>query len=398
MLKQRRTFMNYRLVMSLIVFCALVSSTALGSLGGTQSAVDTSMPAMPELGSDVGYSTTSTGAQAYSPQGYSQQGQLTGQYDSSSAARIAQSAPPASQQQKLVAYNINSEQPSSVYYSGKSLSWSTFSSTYIGGSPAFWLDTASGWSWYATLPLGGWMRELMYIPASGSLRVYEIYPSGATATYNLGTANPGFSYIWFYGDTSGRHISIFSVNGVASNAVIIDVVPTQSYPVENPIYVPIVPTYPTYPSNYPSTYYYGYGSTSGISTGSQSSGTPGPTGTTPGGQPSQGTGSTTSNKAPYIVSFGPEVPNPPGIGPNNVRFVTDARDADGDTIYYRYLLNGPDTGGAWKDQSSWIPDKYWLLRKTAYKPGNYQIQVQVRDKNHAGENGYDDSRIASYTI
>jgi len=397
MLKYRRTFMNRRLVITLIVFCALMSSTALGSLGGSQSAVDTSLPALGSNALASGTASSTAMGTSASTLAYSQD-LAAGEYDTSSVARIAESAPPTSQQQVLNAYNLNAEQPSAVYYGGRSISWNTFSSSYLGSAPGFWLDTAGGWSWYAMLPLGGWMRELMYIPSSGPLRVYEIYPSGMTATYNLGTARSGFNYVWFNGDTTGRHISIFTVNGVASNAVIVDVVTSQYYPVENPTYVPIY----TYPYNtYPSSYYYGYGFSSEVSTGSGSTGTSIPSGTTPGstgGQTSQGTGSTSSNKAPYIVSFGPEVPTPVGLGENRVRFITDARDPDGATIYFRYLLNGPSTGGAWQDQSSWIPDKYWLLTKTRYDKGTYQIQVQVRDKNHAGENAYDDAKITSYTI
>jgi hypothetical protein len=103
------------------------------------------------------------------------------------------------------------------------------------------------------------------------------------------------------------------------------------------------------------------------------------------------------NLPPSLISFTSDKPSPQVAG-TQVRWTTEAKDPDGDNLYYKYLVKGPQTNGAWQDRTSWIPDKYWSFLTGMFKPGQYQVQVQVRDKNHAGENGYDANKIADFTI
>jgi hypothetical protein len=103
------------------------------------------------------------------------------------------------------------------------------------------------------------------------------------------------------------------------------------------------------------------------------------------------------NLPPKLISFTPDQASPQVAG-TRVRWTTDAKDPDGDVLYYKYLVKGPQTNGVWQDRSSWIPDKYWSFLTGMFKPGLYQVQVQVRDKNHAGENIYDANSIADFTI
>jgi len=103
------------------------------------------------------------------------------------------------------------------------------------------------------------------------------------------------------------------------------------------------------------------------------------------------------NHPPSLASFTADKPSPQMAGAK-VKWTTEAKDFDGDTIYYRYLVKGPQTNEAWQDRTSWIPDKYWSFLTGMFKPGKYQVQVQVRDKNHAGENGYDANKIVDFTI
>ena len=145
-------------------------------------------------------------------------------YDSTVGAYYTTVAPPVSEQSALISYNVATAPPAAVYYRGTYLPWSTFSVTFPKVSPTFWVSTYSGWSWYAVCPTYGWVRELMYIPRTGTLKVYEIYPTGQTKMYNYGWATNGYKYIWFYGDTPGRHIAIFTVSDNPSNAVTVDVV------------------------------------------------------------------------------------------------------------------------------------------------------------------------------
>lgn len=148
-------------------------------------------------------------------------------------AEYYQQPPPESQQGSLLSYDIRSSPPSTVYYGGTYIAWSSFSGAFRGDSPLFWVLASGGWSWQAACPLGSWVRELIYVPKTGTLKVYEIYPSGITQASDLGWASAGYHSIWFNADVPGRHITIFTVSDNPSNAVVIDVEPYQ-----NAIYQP----------------------------------------------------------------------------------------------------------------------------------------------------------------
>jgi len=64
----------------------------------------------------------------------------------------------------------------------------------------------------------------MFIPQTGSLGVYEVYPDRNTKYYDYGYATPGYHYIWFNGDTPGRHTLFITVDKIPSNAVAFDVI------------------------------------------------------------------------------------------------------------------------------------------------------------------------------
>lgn len=133
-------------------------------------------------------------------------------------------APQPSDQRTLLSYNILANQPASVFYNQVMLPWQTFVSTFPKNMPMFWINTQAGWQWYATCPLGGWAQEIMFIPQTGALGVYEVYPDRTTKFYDYGYATPGYHYIWFNGDTPGRHTCIVTVDRLPSNAVAFDVI------------------------------------------------------------------------------------------------------------------------------------------------------------------------------
>jgi hypothetical protein len=132
-------------------------------------------------------------------------------------------APPAEQQNILLSYDVLTSPPSAVYYSGSFMPWQTFNTMFPADQPELWVNTASGWSWYATCPIGGWLQDLIYIPYTGDLKLYELYPDGSTEFYSYGWTGPGYKYIWFYADTPGRHITIVTITDRPSNYITVDV-------------------------------------------------------------------------------------------------------------------------------------------------------------------------------
>jgi hypothetical protein len=133
-------------------------------------------------------------------------------------------APPSTQQNVLLPYSVQTAPPTAVYYSGTFMPWTSFYQVFPAKSPALWVASSAGWSWYASCPVGGWIQNLMYVPYTGTMKLYEFYPDGSIKLYSYGFATPGYKYIWFYADTPGRHLTLFTVFDKPSNYIMIDVV------------------------------------------------------------------------------------------------------------------------------------------------------------------------------
>ena len=132
-------------------------------------------------------------------------------------------APPITQQNVVLSYDIQTAPPAAVYYNSAYMPWTSFYQVFPASSPALWVSSSAGWSWYATCPLGSWAQELMYVPSMGSMKVYELYPDGTTRSVDYGFVAPGYKYVWFNADTPGRHIDVVTVSSIPSNYVTIDV-------------------------------------------------------------------------------------------------------------------------------------------------------------------------------
>ncbi|MBN1235349.1 MAG: hypothetical protein JW999_04780 [Methanotrichaceae archaeon] len=132
-------------------------------------------------------------------------------------------APPVTQQNVLLTYNIQTAPPTAVYYSGSYMPWTSFYQVFPANSPALWVSSSAGWSWYATCPVGSWVQELIYVPVTGAMKLYELHPDGTTTYQNYGFTSPGYKYRWFYAATPGRYIDMITVSDNPSNYLTIDV-------------------------------------------------------------------------------------------------------------------------------------------------------------------------------
>lgn len=152
-----------------------------------------------------------------------------------SAAYTTQ-APPETDMGELLPFD-DSGQSSYVYYSGSYLPWARFSAIFPESMPAMWIRRQSGWSWYATMPLGAWSEMLIFVPDASPVSLYEIYPQGFVWRYDLGYVPPGFYRIWYYADTVGRHACLLYSGGMFSDRVVVDVyqwVPPEPSPAPSP--------------------------------------------------------------------------------------------------------------------------------------------------------------------
>ncbi|NPV62029.1 MAG: hypothetical protein HPY61_05255 [Methanotrichaceae archaeon] len=94
------------------------------------------------------------------------------------------------------------------------------------------------------------------------------------------------------------------------------------------------------------------------------------------------------NETPAMVSLSPDQPGPQPIG-TAVVWTAEATDPENDPLLYRFLLNGSEV-------TEWTAGNVWSW--TASQAGTSQIEVRVRDGKHAGEDGFDSSMVAEYTI
>lgn len=132
-------------------------------------------------------------------------------------------APPVAQQNVLLTYNIQTAPPAAVYYRGSYMPWTSFYQVFPATSPALWVSSSAGWSWYATCPVGSWVQVLMYVPVTGTMKTYDLYPDGNSRYDSYGFATPGYKYRWFNANAPGRYITMLTIADIPSNYITIDV-------------------------------------------------------------------------------------------------------------------------------------------------------------------------------
>ncbi|HPJ30647.1 MAG TPA: hypothetical protein PLZ42_04585 [Methanothrix sp.] len=122
---------------------------------------------------------------------------------------------------EVMAYSPSGSEPRSISFGDRTVSYSTYQSTYLGTN-SLWIMGASSWTQRVVCPLGSYLSLLAYTPSGGRADFFEIYPDGRllSRSYYL---YQGYSRINFEADEVGRHVLIFTANNQPSNAVIVDV-------------------------------------------------------------------------------------------------------------------------------------------------------------------------------
>lgn len=203
------------------VVTALDESTTYGAYPGAPSQVPTPTPATTTT--PAAYPTQPTTVAPSMQQATAETSSVATSGQGIVTALYYTQAPPVMQQNALLAYDVQTAPPAAVYYSGSYLPWTSFYQVFPANSPALWIASSVGWSWYATCPVGSWMQELMYVPVTGAMKVYDLYPDGTTRYYSYGFATPGYKYRWLHADTPGRYITMLTIADIPSNYIVIDV-------------------------------------------------------------------------------------------------------------------------------------------------------------------------------
>ena len=103
------------------------------------------------------------------------------------------------------------------------------------------------------------------------------------------------------------------------------------------------------------------------------------------------------NQTPILNSLTPDIASPqkPGV---TVTWTANATDADKDTLFFRFFLNGPATKGAWQPETDWGTANTWTWKTTASDTGENQVKAQVRDGKHAGVDSFDSELSGYFTL
>ncbi len=205
-----RTFIWTLITLFFFTGIALGGYDLSGSTGAENLTADN--PTVQSLETDTGNAL----ADAMAPQ-------VTAAQPGTQLALYVSQTPVKTDLEGLMPFNVEVSPSINVFYKGTYLGWNGFTSQFPSTSAGLWIERSAGWSWYATMPLGGWARELLYVPIASPISMYDIYPSGFVMRYNLGVVQPGYYYLWYYADTPGRHVDVFGTSSGYSNKVIVDV-------------------------------------------------------------------------------------------------------------------------------------------------------------------------------
>ncbi|MDF0594386.1 Ig-like domain-containing protein, partial [Methanotrichaceae archaeon M04Ac] len=106
---------------------------------------------------------------------------------------------------------------------------------------------------------------------------------------------------------------------------------------------------------------------------------------------------TAQNQPPVANSLTADKSSPQNAG-TSILWTASGTDPDGDSIQYRFWLKGPSTGNAWVEKRGWSTVNTWSWTTTNADVGANQVNVWVRDGNHAPASSYDSFKIADFAI
>jgi hypothetical protein len=154
-----------------------------------------------------------------------------------------------------VPFDIKAKTPSNVFFSSQNqaVPYAQYMSSPNAGANSLWIQGATNWTQYVTVPQGATVTLIAISPAGGRGYLNEIIDG---LMYNFDQIFYPSSQITFYANSIGLHTLYFMLNGQPSNKVTIYVTGTSNY--ETPWYYAYQNYYPGYYPYYYPGYYYGY--------------------------------------------------------------------------------------------------------------------------------------------
>jgi PKD repeat protein len=96
------------------------------------------------------------------------------------------------------------------------------------------------------------------------------------------------------------------------------------------------------------------------------------------------------NTKPLLESFAPNLPSPQKAG-TTITWTVQAKDADGDSMLYQFLVDG-------KIVKDWTSQSSWPWNTEGINPESHKVEARIRDGNNAGPDSYDALASEDFSI
>jgi protocatechuate 3,4-dioxygenase beta subunit len=108
-------------------------------------------------------------------------------------------------------------------------------------------------------------------------------------------------------------------------------------------------------------------------------------------------GNRNNNLPPINPTLVSNLASPRMVG-TPVIWTAGATDPEGDPLQFRFIVRGPAPSTAVRADTGYSASSVWTWSTVGYVPGTYQIEVWIRDGNHAGPSGFDIKKTVSFKL
>ena len=104
-----------------------------------------------------------------------------------------------------------------------------------------------------------------------------------------------------------------------------------------------------------------------------------------------------NNLPPTILTLTSD-PSSPRTAGRSIEFRATATDPENDPLQYRFVVKGPAPSNQVRDDTGYTGRDSWTWSTIGYVPGDYQVEVWVRDGRHSDQNGFDAKKSIAYKL
>ncbi|HUS76889.1 MAG TPA: SdrD B-like domain-containing protein, partial [Methanothrix sp.] len=108
-------------------------------------------------------------------------------------------------------------------------------------------------------------------------------------------------------------------------------------------------------------------------------------------------GNKNNNLPPKVQSLTANPGSPQRVG-QSIALTAAATDPENNPLQYRFVIKGPAPSSQVRADTGYTASAVWAWSTIGYVPGDYQVEVWVRDGLHSDANGFDDKKAITYKL